>query len=110
MENIKAITALRGYAVLLVLLFHLNQEVFMNGFVGVDIFFVISGYLITAVILKDIEKKKFSIASFYQRRARRILPALIIVITLSLPISIFLLPAVDLKDFSKSIISSLTFI
>jgi len=103
------IDGLRALAVLPVILYHAGIEIFNGGYVGVDIFFVISGYLITAVILKDIEKKKFSIASFYQRRARRILPALIIVITLSLPISIFLLPAVDLKDFSKSIISSLTF-
>ena len=103
------IDGLKALAVLPVILYHAGIEVFKGGFVWVGIFFVISGYLITTIILKDIEKKNFSLIHFYQRRARRILPALIVVITLSLPIAILLLPPDDLKNFSKSVISSLTF-
>lgn len=103
------IDGLRALAVLSVILFHAGIQTFKGGFVGVDIFFVISGYLITTIILRDIKKGKFSLTYFYQRRVRRILPALIVVIALSLPFAIFLLPPSDLKDFSKSIISTLTF-
>ncbi len=103
------IDGLRALAVLPVILYHAGIEIFKGGFVGVDIFFVISGYLITTIILKDIEKNNFRLTYFYQRRARRILPALITVIALSLPVAIFLLPPEDLMNFSKSVISSLTF-
>ena len=103
------IDGLRALAVLPVIFFHAGIEAFNGGYVGVDIFFVVSGYLITSVILKDIEREKFSITYFYQRRARRILPALITTIALSLPIAVILLPPSDLENFAKSIISSLTF-
>ena len=103
------IDGLRALAVLPVIFYHAGIEIFKGGFVGVDIFFVVSGYLITTIILKDIKEEKFSLINFYQRRARRILPALIIVIALSLPVAIFLLPPIDLQNLSKSIISSLTF-
>src|SRR5580692_2961034 len=71
------IDGLRAVAVLAVLGYHLKVSAFRGGFVGVDVFFVISGYLISAIILKDINSGKFSIATFYERRVRRILPALI---------------------------------
>jgi len=103
------IDGLRALAVLSVIFFHAGIELFKGGFVGVDVFFVISGYLITTIILKDIERKKFSIFYFYQRRVRRILPALIITITLSLPFALIILPPENLQNYSKSIISSLTF-
>ena len=77
------IDGLRALAVLPVIFFHAGIEAFNGGYVGVDIFFVVSGYLITSVILKDIEREKFSITYFYQRRVRRILPALITTIALS---------------------------
>ena len=70
------IDGLRALAVIPVILFHAGFEVFGGGFVGVDVFFVISGYLITTILIEDIEKKSFSIINFYERRARRILPAL----------------------------------
>ena len=89
------IDGLRALAVLSVIFFHAGISLFKGGYVGVDIFFVISGYLITTVILKDIEKGKFSITYFYQRRARRILPALITTIVLSLPVALILLPPSD---------------
>ena len=103
------IDGLRALAVLSVIFFHAGIELFKGGFVGVDIFFVISGYLITTIILKDIKKEKFSIAYFYQRRVRRILPALIITIALSIPFALIFLPPADLQNYAKSIISSLTF-
>ena len=71
------IDGLRALAVVPVILFHAGFEFFRGGFVGVDVFFVISGYLITTILVEDIENKRFSIANFYERRARRILPALI---------------------------------
>ncbi len=74
------IDGLRGVAILLVLLFHGFSRFLPGGFVGVDVFFVISGYLITSLLLKDIHQGRFSIARFYSRRIRRIFPALITVL------------------------------
>jgi len=73
------IDGLRALAVVPVILFHAGFELFSGGFVGVDVFFVISGYLITTIIIEDIDNKRFSIVNFYERRARRILPALFFV-------------------------------
>ncbi len=74
---------MRALAVVPVILFHAGVELFSGGFVGVDVFFVISGYLITTVIIEDLENKRFSIVNFYERRVRRILPALYTVISFS---------------------------
>ncbi|WP_226635057.1 acyltransferase family protein [Brevundimonas poindexterae] len=76
MKHRRDIDGLRAVAVLPVLLFHAQVAGFGGGYVGVDIFFVISGYLITGILLNDLREKRFSIANFYERRARRILPAL----------------------------------
>ena len=103
------IDGLRAIAVLPVILFHAGFSLFNGGFVGVDVFFVISGYLITSIILKDLDQKKFTLKNFYTRRIKRILPALIVIITFSFFFSIFLLPPEELKSFSKSVISALTF-
>ena len=70
------IDGLRALAVVPVILFHAGFELFSGGFVGVDVFFVISGYLITTILIEDIENNRFSLVNFYERRARRILPAL----------------------------------
>ena len=67
---------LRAFAVIPVVLFHLDVELFSGGYVGVDVFFVISGYLVTDAITREIRLGHFSIIDFYERRARRILPAL----------------------------------
>lgn len=74
------IDGLRAIAVLPVIFFHAGFETFSGGFVGVDVFFVISGYLITSILLKELEQNEFSIIKFYERRARRILPALTFVL------------------------------
>lgn len=69
------IDGLRALAVLPVIFFHAGFELFSGGFVGVDIFFVISGYLITTIIISELQQNQFSLVRFYERRARRILPA-----------------------------------
>ena len=79
------IDGLRALAVLPVILFHAGFEWFGGGFVGVDVFFVISGYLITTIIISEMAEGKFSLINFYERRARRILPALFFVIFACLP-------------------------
>ena len=99
------IDGLRAVAVIPVILFHAGIETFSGGFVGVDVFFVISGYLITTIILSEIEQGTFSIVNFYERRARRILPALFLVMLVSLPFAWFLLIPTDLKDFSQSLVA-----
>ncbi|MEM8694644.1 MAG: acyltransferase family protein [Pseudomonadota bacterium] len=78
------IDGLRAIAVLPVLLFHIGNPYFQGGYVGVDIFFVISGFLITGIIAREMDAGRFSIVHFYERRARRIMPALIAVILATL--------------------------
>ena len=109
------IDGLRAIAVGAVILYHaqitiLGYQLFKGGFIGVDIFFVISGYLITSLILKElVTTGTFSFKHFYERRIRRILPVLLFVMLVSLPFAwIYLLP-VNFLDFSKSIIFSLGF-
>lgn len=97
------IDGLRALAVIPVIFYHLNLELFNGGFVGVDIFFVISGYLITSILLGDLEKNKFNLVKFYERRARRILPMLFFITLLCIPFAwYFMLPS-QIKDFSQSI-------
>jgi len=99
----REIDGLRAVAVLPVIFFHAGFEQFKGGFIGVDVFFVISGYLITTIILTDMNNQKFSILEFYERRARRILPALFFVMLCCLPFAwIWLLPT-HIKDFSESL-------
>ena len=109
------IDGLRAIAVISVIFYHaqielLNHKLFLGGFIGVDIFFVISGYLITSIILKELLiTGKFSFPKFYERRIRRILPALLLIMLASLPLAwLYLLPT-SFVDFSKSILYSLGF-
>ena len=88
------IDGLRALAVLAVVLFHARLPGLSGGFIGVDIFFVISGFLITLILLRDIEAGQFSLLRFYERRARRILPALFLVIAVTAPVAwAIMLPA-----------------
>ena len=109
------IDGLRAIAVGAVILYHAQinisgYNIFKGGFIGVDVFFVISGYLISSIILKElISNGSFSFKHFYERRVRRILPALLFLMLVSLPFAwLFLLPN-SLIDFSKSILYSLIF-
>lgn len=76
MQFRKSINALRALAVISVVLFHFKISGFNGGFVGVDIFFVISGFLMTGLICSGLQKQNFSLLGFYVSRARRIIPAL----------------------------------
>lgn len=99
------IDGLRALAVVPVILFHAGFELFSGGFVGVDVFFVISGYLITTILIEDIENQRFSIVNFYERRARRILPALFFVMLCCLPLAWMLLLPNQMKDFAQSLVA-----
>lgn len=103
MEYRREIDGLRAIAVLPVILFHAGFETFGGGFVGVDIFFVISGFLITTIIAEEVKKGRFSIVNFYERRARRIFPALFLVMGVCIISAWFLLLPGDMKEFADSI-------
>tara|TARA_A100001015_G_scaffold49848_1_gene54971 strand:+ start:50 stop:574 length:525 start_codon:yes stop_codon:yes gene_type:complete len=103
------IDGLRALAVFPVVFFHAEFELFRGGYVGVDIFFVISGYLITSLILKDIKNNNFSLLNFYERRARRILPALFLIFFFISILSFLFLTRSELSGYFKSLISSLFF-
>ncbi len=109
------IDGLRAIAVIAVILYHAQNTIldhlpFKGGFIGVDIFFVISGYLITSIILKELIKTGgFSFKHFYQRRVRRLLPAMLFVMLVSIPFVWLYLFPILLIDFSKSILYSLGF-
>lgn len=109
MEYRREIDGLRALAVLPVMLFHAGVSGFSGGFVGVDIFFVISGYLITTIIAAELEAGEFSLARFYERRARRILPALYVVMFSSLALAWLLLMPADLTNFAHSVIAVVVF-
>jgi peptidoglycan/LPS O-acetylase OafA/YrhL len=104
------IDGLRTIAVLPVILFHAGITLFKGGFVGVDVFFVISGYLITGILAAELESGQFSLVRFYERRARRILPALFLVMLVCLPFAWALMMPGDLKEFGRSIISVCLFV
>jgi peptidoglycan/LPS O-acetylase OafA/YrhL len=100
------IDGLRALAVIPIILFHAGFGLMSGGFVGVDIFFVISGYLITTILIEDIEKKQFSIVNFYERRARRILPALFSVMLICIPFAwMWMLPD-PLENFGQSLVAA----
>ncbi|MDC8772081.1 acyltransferase family protein [Roseateles albus] len=104
------IDGLRALAVLPVVLFHAGFSGFGGGYVGVDVFFVLSGYLITTIIAHDCSQDKFSIAAFYERRARRILPALFLVMAACIPfVWLWMLPT-EAQSFSRSLLSVLALI
>ena len=104
------IDGLRSIAVLPVIFFHAGfVKFFGGGYVGVDVFFVISGYLISSIIISDLEKDNFSLINFYERRARRILPALYFVIILSLIFSYFWMLPDEFQNFGQSIVATTIF-
>ena len=99
------IDGLRALAVVPVILFHAGFELFSGGFVGVDVFFVISGYLITYILIDEIENNRFSLVNFYERRARRILPALFFIMLICIPFAwIWMLPS-QFTAFAQSLIA-----
>lgn len=102
------IEGLRAISILGVLFFHFKFQLFSGGYLGVDIFLVISGFLITSFIINRLKKGQFSIIDFFIRRAKRLLPSYLIVISLSLAFAYFTFLPSDLIKFAESLLSSLT--
>lgn len=105
----KDIDGLRALAVLPIVLFHAGIPGFSGGFVGVDIFFVISGFLVTSIIARDISAQSFSFAKFYERRIRRIFPALAGMLLCSLVAAYFIVLPSEMADFARSVIGTILF-
>lgn len=110
MEYRKEIDGLRALAIVPVILFHADFTLFTGGFVGVDVFFVISGFLITTLLLEEHQRKSFSFLIFYERRARRILPALYLVLFVCTFFAYHFLSPWDLLDFAKSLLGANLFV
>jgi peptidoglycan/LPS O-acetylase OafA/YrhL len=104
------IDGLRAFAVLSVVIFHTFPNFLKGGFVGVDIFFVISGFLITSYIFKSLDKEEFSFTDFFGRRIRRIFPSLIIVMACSIAFGWFVLIADEFNQLGKHVASGAAFI
>ena len=107
-EKKVSIQLLRSIAVISVILFHANSNFLPGGYLGVDIFFVLTGYLITAKIISLLDSNNFNILQFYLGRCRRILPSLLFLILLLCPIAILFLMPDDIIHFSKSVLSSIS--
>ena len=103
------INGLRAFAVIAVVLFHFDANWLPGGFAGVDVFFVISGYLMTAIIFKGVEQNNFSLTKFYLARAKRIVPALTVLSTTLLVFGWFYLYNVEYAELSKHAFNSLLF-
>lgn len=104
----RELDGLRAIAVILVILFHLDVSAVSGGFVGVDVFFVISGYLMTTIILEEIKLKgTVAFKEFFVRRFKRLYPALITTLFLSFLVAFFLMSAQDLQKFGGSVVSSM---
>jgi peptidoglycan/LPS O-acetylase OafA/YrhL len=103
------IDGLRALAVLPVLLFHAGVPGLSGGFVGVDVFFVISGFLITGILHRDMEAGRYSILTFYERRARRLFPALFVVIAATAAVGAVLMMPHDLAALGRSIMATIVF-
>lgn len=103
------IDGLRAVAILPVMLFHAGFALFQGGYVGVDVFFVISGFLITQTIAEEMARGRFTLTGFYERRARRILPALFVVLAVTVPIAYLQMNPLELRDYAASLLGVITF-
>ena len=108
------IQGLRALSIVSVLIYHLeisilNFKVVSGGFLGVDIFFVISGYLITSIIIENIKNNSFSFINFYTNRAKRLLPALFVLVFSIIILAIFILDLKSFNEFLETVYSSIAF-
>lgn len=104
------IDGLRAVAIIPVVLYHAGASLLPGGFVGVDVFFVISGFLITSILIKDFRGNRFSILHFYERRARRILPVFFLVVACTLLLGWLTLPPPSLEELSTSAAAATLFV
>ncbi|MDM3870619.1 acyltransferase [bacterium SCSIO 12696] len=104
------IDGLRALAVLLVVFFHYEISGFSGGYIGVDVFFTLSGYLIGGIVFSQLEKNRFSFSEFYMRRVRRLFPAYFVVMLVAAIGAYYLLLPSDLKDFGQSLASSTLYV
>lgn len=104
------INGLRAWAVIAVVFYHFGVPGFSGGFVGVDVFFVISGYLMTSIVIKGLERGSLSVIGFYMARGRRIVPALLVLCAVLLALGWFVLPPPDYKMLSAHAAYALTFL
>ncbi len=102
------IDGLRAVAVIMALFFHAGVGAFSGGFVGADVFYVISGYLISGIVLREKAAGTFTFVGFYERRVRRIMPALLTMFTATALFALILLPA-DMVTYAKSLVSAVAF-
>src|SRR5210317_840760 len=105
----KDINGLRAIAVLAVVFYHADIEFFKGGWLGVDVFFVISGYLISNIIISELNEGTFSFKNFYLRRVRRIFPALFSTLLLTIPFAYFFLTPKAMKEYVDSLVASVFF-
>ena len=108
-EYRRDVDALRGLSVLLVVIFHFFPTVLPGGYVGVDVFFVISGFIITNLITSEINQNKFSLSSFYARRVRRLFPSLLLVMSFLIVFGWFFLYEDELMLLGQHIYSTMLF-
>ena len=106
----KDIDGLRALAILPVIFFHAFPQIVPGGFIGVDIFFVISGYLITTIIISSLEHDRFTLVGFYIRRIRRIIPALVLVLLITALVGWYILFSSEFENIGKHILSSAGFV
>ncbi|MBU2891927.1 acyltransferase [Colwellia sp. D2M02] len=104
------IQGLRAIAVLAVVVFHINPNLLPGGFLGVDIFFVISGYLIIGFIWRDLQQQSFTLLDFYARRIKRLLPAFLVMVTCASVAAYFLLLPTETVNYGTSLLSSLLYV
>jgi peptidoglycan/LPS O-acetylase OafA/YrhL len=104
------IDGLRAVAVLSVVAFHLWRTASPGGYLGVDIFFVLSGYLITSILWREVQEGSFSIVRFYDRRVRRIMPALLLLLIVCTPLASWMLLPSDLLGYGRSLLATLGFV
>jgi len=104
------VDGLRAIAVLSVVVFHFARDPLAGGYLGVDIFFVLSGYLITRIIYKEIVDGHFTMSGFYERRVRRIAPALLFMLAAASVVALFVLLPADLEGYGKALLATLAFV
>ncbi len=103
------IQGMRGLAVMAVILYHANSHLAPGGYVGVDIFFVISGFVISAIIRNDLNRRRFSLQAFYRRRILRLYPALFVTLAATLVMGTVILSPTDLRELGRTSVSTILF-